>query len=97
MKYVLKNLEVGVKNEVKFKIEQVDLEYDCKELAQFAANTAQILAGIKDFVKELAPVISREIEKHQAINNSFRLERITAEMEKEKQMQENWRERHASV
>lgn len=79
MKYELKNFEFVAPGELKFKIEQVSVEYNVEELTQFAINSVNVIDAIKNAIKELAPVISMEIEKHQQIQHSHRLERMEKE------------------
>jgi len=97
MKYALKNMTVHVGNEAEIKIGSVEVEYDVAELKQFAENADMIINAIKNAVIGLTPVISREIEKAQAIQHSHRMERIEAERQAEREKQENYRERHANA
>ena len=81
MKYGLKNLTFEVSKEVTFKIGEVNVEYDVAELKQFADNAELIINAIKNAVIALTPMISAEIEKHEKLSHSYRMERIEAERE----------------
>ena len=94
MKQVIKNFDLTVVKEVAFKIEAIEIEYDVKELAQFAANFNIIMTSIKEAVKELVPVIANQVQLYENLKHSRHLESKQAERDAEKEKQENWRERN---
>lgn len=81
MKYVMSNLEFAAPGEVSFKVENITVEYDLAELAQFAQNTKLILDTFKDVAKELVPLVSAEVEKNQKLRHSYRIEQMEKEAE----------------
>jgi hypothetical protein len=80
MKYELENFELTITGEVVVKLENVSVEYDVAELAQFAVNTVNIITAIKEAVHDLLPIISTEIEKVQQVKHSHRMEEMRAKL-----------------
>ena len=72
MKYSLKDFSLtmdvdGSPITMELSIGSQEVEYSVEELAQFAMNFKTVVDTIKDAVKELAPIISAEISKSEAL------------------------------
>jgi ribosomal protein S3AE len=76
MKYELNNLEFTIKEAMVVKLEKVSIEYNVEELAQFATNTVNIVTAIKEAVRDLAPIVSAEIENAKQLKHTHRIEEM---------------------
>lgn len=70
MKYSLKNITISTElpnksGKATFGVDAIDVEFNVEEMAQGAANAVSVVNCIKDAIKELVPMISEEIEKHE--------------------------------
>jgi hypothetical protein len=76
MKYELENFELTITGEVVVKLENVSVEYNVEELAQFATNLVNVIAAVKEAIRELTPVISGEIDNAKQIKHVHRMEEM---------------------
>ena len=94
MKYSLKSIKINAPGEIVFSVEGIEVEFDLPELKQFAENTQTVVMAFQYAVKDLLPLISEHIERHETRDHIQRMARLNAEMEKENLSQKNWRERN---